>query len=159
VFTTTVRLRSRGTGLTLFALGLVIVLAYVLVPVPDKAELERRQGTVVDARRERFSPCRELASDCFRTIVEVRDANGTRTYNFAQVAVSDVTTGAAIDLDVAPIVKGFDYERVWQAEQNGRRLIDYEHQARTDRRIIAVLLTSAPLFMIGGLLLARRYDW
>jgi hypothetical protein len=142
----------------MLGVGAVFLAAYWLAPVPDFDALEHRVGVALDARSERVTPCRRSAGDCLRTVVDVRHTEGVRSYNFADTPVSDVSVGAAIELWVAPAIRGLDDDRVWQAEQDGRRLRDYERQARADRRIISVLVPLAPLLMLGGLWLMRRDD-
>ena len=153
------RLKTRGIGVLLVIVGVTILLAYWLAPVPDFDELERRVGIVEDARRERITVCRNSSNKCLHTVVDVRHADGSRSYNFAQVAVDDIVTGEEIVLWVAPSIKGLDDDRVWQAEQGGRRVRDYESQARADRRIIWILVPLGPFLIVGGYWLARRYDW
>jgi hypothetical protein len=139
-------------------MGALFLAAYWLAPVPDFDALSHRVGVVLEARRERITACRRSASDCLRTVVDVRHAEGVLTYNFADTPVSDVTVGAPIELWIAPTIRGLDDDRVWQAEQRGRRLRDYQHQARADRRIISVLVPPAPFLMLAGLWLLWRDD-
>ena len=68
-------------------------------------------------------------------------------------------TGEDIVLWVAPSIRGLDDDRVWQAEQGGRRVRDYESQARADRWIIWIMVPLGPLLIFSGYRLARRYDW
>jgi hypothetical protein len=140
------------------AIGVAFLAAYGLAPVPDFDALEHRTGVVEDARRERFTPCRPSASDCVRTVVDVRHAAGVRSYHFADTALAEITVGDPIELWVAPAIRGLDDDRVWHAEQDGRRLRDYERQAQADRRIISVLVPLAPFLMLGGWWLLRRDD-
>jgi hypothetical protein len=105
-----------------------------------------------------ITPCRSSSSDCVRTVVDVRHDEGVRSYHFADTALADIQVGDPIELWVAPAIRGLDDERVWHAEQDGRRLRDYESQARADRRIISVLVPLAPFLMLGGLWLLRRDD-
>lgn len=149
---------KRGAGWLLTAVGAVFLAAYWLAPVPDFDALEHRKGVVEDARRERVTPCRQSAGDCLHTVVDVAHAESVRSYNFADTPVTDVTVGAAIELWVAPAIRGLDGDRVWQAEQDGRRLRDYARQAQADRRIVSVLVPMAPFLILGGLWLTRRDD-
>lgn len=153
------KLKTRGVGVVLLFFGVVILLGYWLAPVPDFDELEQRVGIVDDARSERTTFCRHSSSECRHTVADVRDADGVRSYNFAQTSVDDIKIGAEIELWVAPSIKGFDSDRVWHAEQGGRVVRDYERQARADRRLIGIMLPMAPFLVFGGLLLVRRYDW
>ena len=154
-----IRLKTRGIGVLLVAVGVMFLLGYWLAPVPDFDELERREGIVEDAHSERIRFCRNSSSDCLHTVVDVRHADGLRSYNFAQAAVGDVVTGEDIVLWVAPSIRGLDDDRVWQAEQGGRRVRDYESQARADRWIIWIMVPLGPLLIFSGYRLARCYDW
>lgn len=146
-------------GVTLIVIGVVFVAGYFLAPVPDFEDLEHRTGVVEDARRERITPCRHSSSDCLHTVVDVRDEDGVRSYNFAQTPVDDVQVGAGIEMWVAPAIKGFDSDRVWHAEQGGRVVREYERQARADRTLIWIMVPLAPFFVFGGYRLAKAYDW
>lgn len=153
-------LKNRRLGVGLFLIGAIILLGYWLAPVPDFDELEQRTGIVEDARRDRIWFCRRsLGGDCAHTVVDVRHAGGVRSYNFAQTPVDDVEVRAEIELWVAPSIKGFDADRVWHAEQGGRVIRDYEHQARADRQLIWFMVPLAPFLLFGGWWLTRRYDW
>ncbi len=55
---------DRGVGVMLMACGLLAAAGVLLVPIPDFDALTPRAGTLVDARRERFSPCRRSVSTC-----------------------------------------------------------------------------------------------
>ena len=146
----------RTAGVALLIMGSVILLAALLVPVPEFEDLERRVGTVDAAREDRISFCRPGSGDCLHTVVEVRHNTGRQTYNFAQSLVSDIAVGEPIALWVAPPIIGLPGARVWQAEQGGRRIIDYEHQARGDRRIMWILIPLAPVLFAAGYWLVRR---
>lgn len=145
--------------MTLIVIGVAFVAGYFLAPVPGFDDLEHRTGIVEDARRERITPCRHSSSDCLHTVVDVRHADGVRSYNFAQTPVDDVHVEAEIELWVAASIKGLDSDRVWHAEQGGRVVRDYERQARTDRTLIWITVPLAPFFVFGGYRLAKRYDW
>ena len=60
---------------------------------------------------------------------------------------------------VAPAIKGLASARVWQAEQHGRLIVDYETQAGDDRTLIAIMVPLSPFLIVIGLWLIRRYDW
>ncbi len=154
-----IKLKTRGVGVTLLLMGLAVVLAYFLAPVPEFEELARRTGVVEDVRRERITFCRRSSGDCRHTVVQVRHEGGSRNYNFAQTDPDEIAIGAAIELWVAPSIKGLDDDRVWHAEQGGRIVRDYERQARADRRIIGIMLPLAPFLIFGGWWLVRHYDW
>ena len=121
-----IKLKTRGVGVTLLLMGLAVVLAYFLAPVPEFKELARRTGVVEDVRRERITFCRRSSGDCRHTVVQVRHEGGSRNYNFAQTDPDEIAIGAAIELWVAPSIKGLDDDRVWHAEQGGRIVRDYE---------------------------------
>lgn len=152
-------LKNRRVGVGFFLIGAVILLGFWLAPVPDFDELEQRTGIVEDVRRDRITFCRHSSGDCRHTVVDVRHAAGARSYNFAQTPVADIDVGAEIELWVAPSIKGFDSDRVWHAEQGGRVIRDYEHQARTDRKLIWMMVPLAPFLLFGGWWLIQRYDW
>ncbi len=151
--------KKRGIGVGLFLVGVILLLAYWLAPVPDFDELERRVGVVEDVRREEITFCRQSASDCQHTVVQVRHDSGARNYNFAQTDPDEIAIGAEIVLWVAPAIKGLDSDRVWQAEQGGQIIRDYERQARADRKLIGFMVPLAPFLIFGGLWLIRRFDW
>jgi len=139
--------------------GAMFLLGYWLAPVPEFVELERRVGIVEDARDERIRFCRNSVSDCLHTVVDVRHADASRSYNFAQAEVGDVVMGEEIVLWVAPSIRGLDDDRVWQAEQGGRLVLDYGRQARADRQLIWIMVPLGPFLVAGGYWLFRRYDW
>jgi hypothetical protein len=151
--------KKRSIGVGLFLVGVVLLLAYLLVPVPDFDELERRVGVVEDVRRERITFCRHSAGDCRHTVVQFRHDSGARNYNFAQTDPDEIAINAEIVLWVAPSIKGLDHERVWQAEQGGQRILDYERLASSDRRLIGIMVPLAPFLIFVGLWIIRRYDW
>ena len=139
--------------------GVTILLGLWLAPVPDFEELDRSVGIVERARRERIRFCRNSSNECLHTVVDVRHSDGSRSYNFAQTSVDDIAVGDEIVLFLAPSIRGLDDDRVWQAEQGGRRIRDYESQARADRRLIWLMGPLGPLLVAGGFWLARHYDW
>jgi hypothetical protein len=152
--------KKRGIGVGLLLVGVVLVLAYWLVPVPDLEELERRVSVVEDVRRDRIWFCRRsLGGDCAHTVVQARHNEGARNYNFAQTDPDEIAIGEEIVLWVAPVIMGLDSERVWQAEQGGRRIIDYERLAHSDRRLIWFMVPLAPFLIFGGWWLIQRFDW
>lgn len=148
----------RGVGISLVVIGILILAASFLAPVPRFEDLERRTGVVEDARDQRTTFCRKLwAHDsCLHTMVDVRHAEGLRSYNFAQTPVADISIGRDIVLWVAPSIRGLGDMRVWQAEQDGRVVRDYESQARADRRIIWIMVPLAPVLVILGYGLIRH---
>jgi len=152
-------LKKRGVGVGLLLVGIVLLLAYWLVPVPDLEDLERRVSVVEDVRRDPIRFCRRSAGDCHHTVVQVRHNGDARDYNFGQTNPDEIAIDEEIVLWVAPAIKGLDSERVWQAEQGGRRIIDYEKQAGDDRTLIGFMVPLAPFLIFGGLWLIRRYDW
>jgi hypothetical protein len=153
-------LKKRGVGVGLFLVGVLIVLAYLLVPLPDFDELERRVGMVEDVRGERIWFCRRsLGGDCAHTVVQVRHDGGARNYNFAQTDADEIAIGEEIVLWVAQEIRGLDRERLWQAEQDGRIIRDYERAAASDRKIIGIMVPLAPFLILSGWWLIRRYDW
>ena len=83
------------------------------------------------------------------------------TPSFRPVATGtdEIAIGAEIVLWVAPTIKGLDSERVWQAEQGGRRILDYEQQASDDRTLIGIMVPLATFLIFVGLWLILRYDW
>jgi hypothetical protein len=151
------RIRSRGTGVALLAMGCLIAVAVVVAPVPAFDDLHRRPGTLVDARRDRFSPCR--SGDCTRTLVTVRHEDGTWEYHFGDADPERMQVGEPITVWTYPTIRGLDGRRVWHAVQNGRVIRDHGRAATADRRIRLGLVLVMP-FLIGiGWRLARRYDW
>lgn len=150
-------LLNRGAGLLLITFGLVILAATVLVPIPSFADLERRPGLLLDATRERFTPCR--FGDCTRTIVTVRHADGVRRYHFADADTALLEVGSSITVWTYPEFRGFHRLRVWHAEQGARVIRDHASQSRSDRQIRIGLLLAAPLFLLGGGWIARHRDW
>ena len=151
--------KKRGVGVALFLVGVVLLLAYGLAPVPDFEELERRVGVVEDVRREPIKLCRRSAGDCRHTVVQARSDGASRDYNFGRTDPDEILIGAEIVLWVAPAIRGLDGERIWQAEQAGRRILDYEKQAGGDRTLIAIMVPLAPVLILVGLWLIRRFDW
>jgi hypothetical protein len=152
-------LKKRGVGVGLFLLGVVLLLAYWLVPVPDFEELKRRVSVVEDVRRDPIKFCRRSAGDCRHTVVQARSDGDSRNYNFGQTDPDEIAIGEEIVLWVAPVIKGLEGERIWQAEQGGRRIVDYERQASDDRTLIGFMVPLAPFLILVGLWLIRRYDW
>jgi hypothetical protein len=152
-------LKKRGVGLGLFLVGVVFLLAYWLVPVPDFEELKRSVTVVEDVRRDPIKLCRRSAGDCRHTVVQTQRDGDSRKYNFGQTDPDEIAIGEEIVLWVAPVIKGLASERVWQAEQGGRRILDYEGQASDDRTLIGIMVPLAPFLMLVGLWLIRRYDW
>lgn len=152
-------LKKRGVGVGLFLVGVVLLLAYWLAPVPDFDELERRVSVVADVRRDPIKFCRRSAGDCRHTVVQTRRDGDSRHYNFGRTDPDEIAIGAEIVLWVAPAIKGLDSERIWQAEQGGRRILDYEKQAGDDRTLIWIMVPLAPFLLFMGLWLIRRYDW
>lgn len=152
-------LKKRGVGVGLLLAGVVLLLAYWLVPVPNLEELERRVSVVEDVRRDPIRFCRRSAGDCRHTVVQAHRDGDSREYNFGRVDPDEIAIGEEIVLWVAPAIKGLESERIWQAEQGGRRIIDYEQQAGADRTLIAIMVPLAPFLIVAGLWLSRRYDW
>ena len=152
-------LKKRGVGVGLFLVGVVLLLAYWLVPVPDFEELERRVTVVEDVRRDPIKFCRRSAGDCRHTVVQVRRDGHSHDYNFGQTDPDEIAIGEEIVLWVAPVIKLLEGERIWQAEQGGRRIVDYERQANDDRTLIWIMVPLAPVLILVGLWLIRRYDW
>ena len=152
-------LKKRGVGVGLLLVGVVLLLAYWLVPVPDFEELKRRVSVVEDVRRDPIKFCRRSAGDCRHTVVQARRDGDSRNYNFGQTDPEEIAIGEEIVLWVAPAIKGLDSERVWQAEQGGRRILDYEQQASDDRTLVGIMVPLAPFLIFVGLWLIRRHDW
>lgn len=151
------QVRNRGTGVTLLVFGCVVAVGVAVAPVPDFDELQSRPGTLLDARRDRFSPCR--SGDCTRTLVTVRHEDGTWEYHFGDADPARMEMGAPITVWTYPEIRGLDGRRVWHAVQNGRVIRDHGPTATVERRIRLVLILLMP-FLIGlGWWMARRYDW
>ena len=144
-------------GIMLIAAGVLVVVSAVLVPIPPFDELESRPGTLIEASREGFSPCRW--GDCTRTMVRVRHADGIRRYHFADADVAMLEEGEPITVWTYPEFRGFDRRRVWHAVQDGRVIRDHAVLATPDRRIRFGLLLLAPALLVGGGWVSRRYDW
>jgi hypothetical protein len=151
-------LKKRGVGVGLLIIGVTLLLAYWLVPVPDFEELKRRVSVVEDVRRDPIKFCRRSAGDCRHTVVQAHRDGDSRDYNFGQTDPDEIAIGAGIVLWVAPAIKGLGSERVWQAEQAGRRIVDYEEQASDDRTLIGLMVPLAPFLIIAGLWLIRRHN-
>jgi predicted dithiol-disulfide oxidoreductase (DUF899 family) len=147
----------RGVGISLVVIGILILAASFLAPVPRFEDLERRTGVVEDARNQRTTFCRRLTArdSCLHTVVDIRQAEGVESYNFAQTPVADIAIGRDIVLWVAPSIRGLGDMRVWHAEQDGRVVRDYESQARADRRLIWVMVPLAPVLVILGYWMIR----
>ncbi len=148
-------LKKRRVGVGLFFVGAVLLLAYWLVPVPDFEELKRRVSVVEDVRRDPIKFCRRSAGDCRHTVVQTLRDGDSRNYNFGQTDPDEIAIGAEIVLWVAPAIKGLESERVWQAEQGGRRILDYEQQASDDRTLRGIMVPLAPFLIFVGLWLIR----
>ncbi len=148
--------KRREVGVGLFLVGTAILLAYWLVPVPDFEDLERRISVVEDVRRDPIRFCRRSAGDCRHTVVQARWSGGSRHYNLGQADPDEIAIGTELVLWVAPVIKGLGGERVWQAEQDGRRLLDYEQQASEDRTLIGIMVPLAPFLVLVGLWLILR---
>lgn len=151
------RLLNRGAGLAFVAAGLAIVAMVYLGPIPEIEDLDVHSGTVVEARRERYRPCRR--GDCTRTIVTVRHGGDEREYHFADVDTARFEVGAPITVWTYPVLRGTDRVRVWHAEQGGRVLREHDADARVDRRIRLAFILMVPLAIGGGAWIARNYDW
>lgn len=151
------RIRSRGSGLLLLAVGGVIAASIVLVPVPDFEELEPRTGTLLDARRDRFSPCSR--GDCTRTLVTVRHEEGSREYHFGDADLREMEEGEPITVWTYPEFRGLDRRRAWHAVQGDRVIRNHGPAAASDRGIRLVLGLLMPFLIGGGGWLALRYDW
>ena len=151
------RLLNRATGGVLVAFGLLVLAGLFVAPIPGFDELEARTGTVVEARRARFSPCR--AGDCTRTVVAVRQGSEVREYHFGDTDPSRVEVGAPITVWTYPEIRGTARVRAWHAEQDGRVLLDHGPAAGSERTIRLWLGLFAPLGIIGGGWIALRYDW
>lgn len=109
------------------------------MPIPDFEQLKRRVSVVEDVRRDPIRFCRRSAGDCRHTVVKAPRDGDSRDYNFGQTDPDEIAIGEEIVLWVAPAIKGLDSERVWQAEQGGRRILDYEQQASDDRTLIGIM--------------------
>jgi hypothetical protein len=149
-------IRNRFVGVMLLGAGLVIVVALLLVPIPVFEDLEPRTGTLVEARRDRFSPCRY--GDCTRTLVTVRYEDRIREYNFADVDPGTMEEGAPITVWTYPEIRGLDRQRAWHAMQDGRVIRDHGPAAAADRGI-RVGLALLPVLVGAGWWITRRYDW
>lgn len=147
--------KKRGVGVALLLVGAVLLLGYWLAPVPEFEELQRRVSLVEDVRRDPIKLCRRSAGDCRHTVVQAGSDGDVREYNFGQIDPDEIAIGAEIVLWVAPAIKGLGTERVWQAEQAGRRILDYEKQAGDDRNLIWIIVPLAPFLIIVGLWLIR----
>lgn len=150
-------LLNRAAGLVLIGFGLVILAAAALVPIPAFEDLDRRPGILLEAVRERFSPC--TRGDCTRTIAVVRHADAVRRYHFADADTAALAVGSPITVWTYPEIRGFDRLRVWHAEQDGRVIRDHARLSRSDRRIRIGLLLIAPLMLLGGGWIVRHRDW
>lgn len=148
--------KGRGIGVALLFIGVVLLLAYWLAPIPGFEETERRVGVVEDVRRDPIRFCRRSGGDCRHTVVQTRGDGDGRGYNFGQVDPDEIAIDAEIVLWVSPAIKGLGIERIWQAEQDGRRIIDYEEQAGDDRTLRGVMVPLAPVLIFVGLWLIRR---
>ncbi|MEJ2336006.1 MAG: hypothetical protein P8Y26_10305 [Gemmatimonadales bacterium] len=126
------------------------------MPIPDFEELERRINVVEDVRRDPIRFCRRSVGDCRHTVVQVRRGGDSRHYNLGQTDPDEIAIGTEIVLWVAPVIRGLGGERVWQAEQDGRRLLDYEQQASDDRTLIGIMVPLAPFLVFVGLWLILR---
>ena len=147
---------SRFTGVLLIAVGVLVVGSAVMVPIPSFDQLERRDGMLVEASRERFTPCRR--GDCTRTMVTVRHVDGTRRYHLADADTTLLEAGKPITIWTHPEFRGFDRRRAWHVVQGGWVIRDHATLATVDRRIRAGLLLLAPvLFVVGGWI-TRHYD-
>lgn len=151
------RVLNRAVGLMLFALGLLIAAAVALVPIPEFDELDVRTGTLIDVRRERYSPCRR--GDCLRTMITVRHDGAATDYHFADTDTTLFRPGDPITVRTHREIRGLDGVRVWHAEQAGRVLRDHASEAAVDRRIRLVLVLLMPFAVGGGWWILRRYDW
>lgn len=152
------KISGRGAGRLLLAVGLVILVALALVPVPDRADLNPRPGTLLDARHERFSPCRRAISDCTRTMITVRHPDGEARYNLADADPASMEVGAPITVWTYPEIRGFSRVRPWHVVQADRVIRDYAPQAADDRRIRLAFLLLCPVLLLGGGWLARKDD-
>lgn len=141
----------------LIAAGVLVLVSAVLVPIPSFDDLRPRDGILMEANRERFSPCRR--GDCTRTVVTVRHADGVHRYHFADADTAALEEGAPITVWTYPEFRGFDRRRVWHAVQNGRVIRDHAVLSAPDRRIRIGLLLLTPALLIGGGWISRHYDW
>lgn len=149
---------NRGTGIVLVLVAGGIGALAVLAPIPGFEELEARSGVVVEARRERFSPCRRGSGDCTRTMVTVRHGDAVRDYHFGDIDTAAFEAGEPITVWTHPHLRGTDQPRVWHAEQGGRVLREYAAEARSDRRIRGVLVTLMPFLLVAGAWITGTYD-
>ena len=146
--------RLRSLGMWLLLAAAVTGTAIIVIPIPDFEELEFREGVLVDARRERFRPCR--SGDCTRTIVTVDHEGARAFYHFGDIATAALEVRAPITVGVYPEFLWSDRVRVWHAEQGGRILRDYSDAVAVDRRIRLGLLVLMPLLAASGIYLRRR---
>lgn len=150
------RLLNRAAGVALVAFGVLILASAVLVPIPPFDDLERRPGTLLEAARERFSPCSR--GDCTRTIATVKHADGVRRYHLADADTAALEVDAPITLWTYPEFRGFKRVRVWHVEQRGRVIRDHARLSRADRSIRIALLLMAPVLILGGGWIVRHRD-
>lgn len=150
-------LLSRPAGLALVAFGVLILATTVLVPIPAFEDLERRPGVLLEAVRERYSPCR--SGDCTRTMVTVRHADGVGRYHFADADTASLKVGQPITVWTYPEFRGLDRVRAWHTEQGGRVIRDHERLSKADRTIRVALLLIAPFLLLGGGWIVRHRDW
>lgn len=151
------QVHNRGTGVIFLTFGCVIGAGIILAPVPEFDDLERRPGTLVEARRDRFSPCRY--GDCTRTLVTVRHDDGAWEYHFGDADPGELEEGAPITVWTYPEIRGLDRRRTWHAVQSGRVIRDHGPAATADRRIRLVLVALMPILIGAGWWMVRRYDW
>lgn len=151
------RVRSRLAGVILLGAGVLIAATLVLVPIPEFEDLIPRTGTLLEARRDRYSPCR--SGDCTRTLVTVRYDDGIREYNFADANPDTMEEGSAITVWTYPEIRGLDRQRAWHAMQGGLVIRDHGPIAAADRRIRTALVLLMPVLIWAGWWIARRYDW
>jgi hypothetical protein len=150
-------LLSRPAGLALVSFGVLILATAVFVPIPAFEDLEPRPGILLEAVRERYSPCR--SGDCTRTMATVRHADGVTRYHFADADTATVEVGQPITVWTYPEFRGFDRVRAWHAEQGGRVIRDHERLSKADRRLRIALLALAPFLFLGGGWIVRHRDW
>lgn len=138
----------------MIVVGVTILATMVMVKIPAFEDLRPRQGTLVDASRERFSPCRR--GDCTRTMVTVRHPDGEQRYHFADTDIEALDLDAPITVWTHPQLRGFDWLRVWHAEQGGRVIREHASLSTADRRIRLALLALVPVLFVAGGWLVRR---
>lgn len=141
-------------GRLLLTFGVVIGAGLFLAPVPGFDELERRPGTLVEARRDRFTPCRH--GDCTRTLVTVRHEDGMWEYHFGDADLRELVEGEPITVWTYPEIRGLEGRRAWHAVQGDRVIRDHGPAATVDRRIRLVLAVLMPFLIGGGWWMARR---